>query len=105
MTIAYAALSEPIIMKYAGLERDSVKYASGHKNDWENSNKLIDPKSPYYYDKANGMKTGTTEEAGCCLLASAAFSTKKVIAGVFGAKDNRERFTDARSLLVIGIDR
>ena len=105
MTIAYAALSEPIIMKYAALEHDDVRYASGHKNSWENTNKLIDPDSPYFYENANGMKTGTTDEAGCCLIASAAFSTKKVIAGIFGAKDNRERFTDARSLLVIGINR
>lgn len=105
MTVAYAALSEPVIMKYAGLEHDDVRYASGHKNSWENTNKLIDPDSPYYYENANGLKTGSTDEAGCCLISSAALGEKKVIAGVFGAKDNKQRFTDSRSLLVIGIDR
>ena len=105
MTVAYAALCEPLIMRYAGLEHDDVKYASGHKNEWENTNKLIDPDSAYYYEYANGMKTGTTEEAGCCLLASAVKDGKTVIAGVFAAKDNRQRYTDARSLLVIGLSR
>lgn len=105
MTVAYAALSEPIIMKYAGLKADDVKYASGHKNSWTNSNKLLDPDSPYYYEYTTGLKTGTTDEAGCCLISSAEHGGKKVIAGVFGAKDNKQRFTDSRSLLVTGINR
>ncbi len=105
MTVACAALSEPIIMKYAQLPSDNVRYASGHKNTWTNTNKLLDPDSPYFYENATGLKTGTTEEAGCCLIGSAAFSTKKVVSGVFGAKDNKERFNDSRALLVVGINR
>lgn len=105
MTVAYAAMSEPIIMKYAGLEHDDVRYASGHTNSWNNSNKLIDPDSPYYYENATGLKTGTTEEAGYCLISTAALGPKTVLAGVFGAKDARERFTDSRELLVLGINR
>lgn len=105
MTIAYACLSEPVIMKYAGTYTDDVRYASGHKNTWTNSNKLIDPDSPYFYENATGLKTGTTDEAGCCLLASAALGTKKVICGVFGAKNNKERYNDSRALLVVGINR
>ena len=105
MTIAYAALQEPIIMKYAQLASDDVRYASGHKNTWTNTNKLLDQDSQYFYENATGLKTGTTDEAGCCLISSAAFSTKKVLAGVFGAKDNKERFNDSRALLVVGINR
>ena len=104
MTVAYAALSEPIIMKYAATQYDKVTYASGHKNTWENSNLLIDSESKYFYEYCNGLKTGTTDEAGCCLLSSAAFSTKKVIAGVFGAKNNDSRFSDSRNLLKAGIE-
>lgn len=103
MTVAYAALSEPIIMKYAGLAHDDVRYASGHKNSWDNSNKLIDPESPYFYENATGLKTGTTEEAGCCLISSAALGTKRVLAGVFGAGSTKDRFSDSRALLVLGM--
>ena len=105
MTIARAALDERIIMKYAATYEDDVRYASGHKNTWTNTNKLIDQDSPYFYENATGLKTGTTDEAGCCLLASAALGTKRVIAGVFGAKDNAERFSDARSLLLFGMNK
>lgn len=105
MTVACAALSEPIIMKYAATQSDDVRYASGHKNTWTNSNSLIDPSSPYYYENATGLKTGTTDEAGCCLLSSAALGSKKVVAGVFGAKNNKIRYSDSRALLVAGINR
>ena len=105
MTIAYAAMSEPVITKYAQLASDDVRYASGHKNTWTNTNKLVDPDSQYFYENATGLKTGTTEEAGCCLVSSAALGVRKVLAGVFGAKDNRERFTDSRTLLVVGMSR
>ena len=105
MTIACAAMSEPVIMKYAATYEDDVRYASGHKNTWTNSNKLIDPDSPYFYENATGLKTGTTDEAGCCLISSAALGPKKVVAGVFGAKNNNARFSDSRALLVAGIER
>ena len=105
MTVAYAALSEPLIMKYAATHDDDVRYASGHKNTWVNTNSLIDPESPYFYENATGLKTGTTDEAGCCLLSSAAFGSKKVIAGVFAAESNKVRFSDSRALLTAGINR
>ena len=105
MTVAYAALSEPLIMKYAATYEDDVRYASGHKNTWVNTNSLIDPESPYFYENATGLKTGTTDEAGCCLLSSAAFGSKKVIAGVFAAENNKIRFSDSRALLTAGINR
>ena len=105
MTIARAAMSEPLIMKYAGMFKDDVRYASGHKNTWTNTNLLLDPDSKYFYENATGMKTGTTDEAGCCLIASAAIGTKKVLAGVFGAENTKTRFNDGRTLLVVGINR
>ena len=105
MTIARAAMSEPLILKYAGMFKDDVRYASGHKNTWTNTNLLLDPDSKYFYENATGMKTGTTDEAGCCLIASAAIGTKKVLAGIFGAENTKTRFNDGRTLLVVGINR
>lgn len=103
MTISRYALDEPLIMKYAGLASDDVRYASGHKNTWTNSNLLLDPDSRYYYENAIGLKTGTTDEAGCCLISAAALGPKKVLAGVFGAPNTAARFNDSRSLLVAGM--
>ena len=103
MILAQLAEENEIIMKYAGTLSDDVTYASGHKNSWKNSNLLIDPDSEFYYQYATGIKTGTTDEAGCCVVASAAFGTKKVLVGIFGATTNAIRFNDAKALLALGI--
>lgn len=36
-----------------------------------NTNPLLNDVSPYYYKGAVGLKTGTTDKAGCCLISSA----------------------------------
>lgn len=104
MTVAYAALSEPLIMKYARLYHDDVTFASGHSTSWSNGNKLLNPNSPYYYKYATGIKTGFTEEAGYCLVSCAELGEKKVMAGIFGAENNYGRFTDSKNLLTAGIE-
>ena len=103
MTVSRLALDEPIIMKYAGLYDDDVKYASGHKITWTNTNLLLDKDSKYYYENAIGLKTGTTDEAGYCLVSAAALGSKKVLAGVFAAPNTGARFNDSRALLVAGM--
>ncbi len=103
MTISRYALDEPIIMKYAGTYRDDVRYASGHKNTWTNTNQLLDSDSPYFYENAIGLKTGTTDEGGYCLVSAAALGTKEVLAGVFAAPRSSTRFNDSRALLVAGM--
>lgn len=103
MTISRCALDEPIIMKYAGLYRDDVRYASGHKNTWTNTNSLLDHDSRYFYENAIGLKTGTTDEAGCCLVSAAALGVREVLAGVFAAPNSGTRYNDSRTLLVAGM--
>jgi len=48
------------------------------------------------YEGANGVKTGTTDEAGQCVVASASRHGASAIAVVLGSED---RFTDAAALL------
>ncbi len=38
---------------------------------WRNTNKMLDPESPVYYAPISGMKTGSTLEAGRCLISTA----------------------------------
>jgi D-alanyl-D-alanine carboxypeptidase (penicillin-binding protein 5/6) len=49
---------------------------------WANTNRLIDRQDEQYYPAANGIKTGTTPEAGYCLISSAMFGQKLAIAVV-----------------------
>jgi len=66
--------------------------ARGH--DWENRNQLLQQ-----YPGADGVKTGTTAEAGECLVASATHDGHRLIAVVLGSND---RYGDAAALLDYG---
>lgn len=56
----------------------------------KNTNKLL-----WLYPQATGIKTGTTKNAGQCLVASAIYNNKEVIAVVLNSAD---RFGDAQRL-------
>jgi D-alanyl-D-alanine carboxypeptidase (penicillin-binding protein 5/6) len=52
---------------------------------WGNTNLLIRPQNEHYYTPANGIKTGTTLEAGHCLISSAMVRGNLVIAVVLNS--------------------
>ncbi len=62
-----------------------------------NTNKLI-----RFYKGANGLKTGSTSEALCCLSASAKRDNMQLIAVVLGAPTSDKRFQSAKKLLDYG---
>ena len=62
-----------------------------------NTNKLV-----RFYEGATGLKTGTTNDAGCCLSASATRNGLKLIAVVMGSDNSDKRFRSARKLLDMG---
>ncbi len=62
-----------------------------------NTNKLV-----RFYEGATGLKTGTTNGAGCCVSASAKRNGLHLIAVVMGASSSDERFRSARKLLDVG---
>jgi D-alanyl-D-alanine carboxypeptidase (penicillin-binding protein 5/6) len=62
-----------------------------------NTNRLI-----RFYEGANGIKTGSTTEAGYCLSASAVRDNMNLIAVVLGTANNDDRFGSAQTLLDFG---
>lgn len=70
-----------------------------------NTNNLVSKmRYPYYfYDKATGIKTGSTTEAGYCLVSSAKDGNKEVIAVVLKAKDISASHNDSKKLLEYGL--
>lgn len=66
----YASSFEAVRASYGKCEA-SHTLLTGESYYWENSNPLIDGSSSCYYTYANGMKTGFTDQAGSCLVASA----------------------------------
>ena len=82
------------IFNYTSIWMDTLR---GGKFQLANTNKLI-----RFYDGANGLKTGSTSKALCCLSAAAKRNDMQLIAVVLGAPTSAERFASAKSLLDFG---
>ena len=91
------ALENDTIMKNAGTSRDKAVLASGEKK-WENTNALVDEKTPYFCPYAIGLKTGQTPSAGSCLLSAFRMDGKTLLIGVFGCPEEEDRFEDTLQL-------
>ena len=99
MIVSRLALQNEIIMKYTSMAKASVVYASGHTNEWINTNKLLDKNGEFYSEYVTGLKTGTVE-GECSLIFSFEFPDGRIyIAGVFGASDKNTRFYDALTII------
>lgn len=82
------------IFKFTTIWMDSLR---GGKFSLANTNKLI-----RFYSGANGLKTGSTSVAGCCISAAAKRDGMQLIAVVLGAPTSKERFAAASNLLNYG---
>ncbi len=70
-----------------------------------NTNNLVSRmRYPYYfYDKATGIKTGSTDQAGYCLVSSAEDNGKSLIAVVFKAEDISVSHNESKAVLEHGL--
>lgn len=57
----------------------------------------------YYYDKATGIKTGSTSQAGNCLVSSAKDGEKEFVAVVLKADSIRNSHNSSKALLQYGV--
>jgi len=72
------------------------------KIDVVNTNLLVVPNSGYDYGPATGVKTGTSAQAGPCVVASAQSDDESYIAVVLDAAGDLQRFEAARTALEYG---
>jgi len=86
MLLTRAALRQPAIAKAVAMPTASI----GGWN-YVNRNELLGQ-----YPGADGVKTGTTDEASQCLIASVTHEGRRVLAVILGSED---RYADARALL------
>lgn len=87
-------LKHPIIFDYTTIWTDTLRDG---KFQLANTNKLI-----RFYSGANGLKTGSTSEALCCISAAAKRDDMQLIAVVLGAPTSAKRFSSAKALLDYG---
>ena len=95
--IARAAYANPTIRSIVCLPQLVFRYANGRTRELENTNKVL-KRFPF----CNGMKTGYTEAAGHCLIASGSRPGRDVIVVVLGDTKSGV-WSDAASLLSWGL--
>ncbi len=74
-----------------------LDYLRGGETQIVNTNKLLKT-----YKGITGLKTGTTDDAGCCMAASAERDGMTLVGVVLGCSSGKERFADAAALLDYG---
>ncbi len=87
-------MKHSLIKKYTTIWIDSLRSGA---TQLVNTNKLI-----RFYPGATGLKTGTTDKAGCCLSASAERDGLSLVAVVLGSPTSNDRFASAKALLNYG---
>ena len=78
---------------------DSVRTGTPRETQILNTNKLITS-----YSGITGLKTGTTDAAGCCFCGTAKRGNMELTAVVLGCATDSDRFDAARNLLDLGFD-
>lgn len=87
-------LSYDKIKEYSTVWMDSLRNG---ETELTNTNKLV-----RFYKGCTGLKTGSTDEAGCCLVASAERGGMELISVTLGSPNTNERFASGRKLLDYG---
>ncbi len=90
-------LKHDIYHNYSTVWMDELTHPSGRKTELVNTNRLI-----RYYQGCDGGKTGSTNEAGCCLGASAVRDGMRLISVVVGAPNSQTRFNESATLFNYG---
>lgn len=94
------ALTNPVFAEIVNTRETTIEWLdrSGRERDipLRNTNKLL-----WMFEDADGVKTGTTGEAGPCLVSSATRGNQKLIAVVL---HDHSRWVDSMQLLKYGFD-
>lgn len=94
--LARELLKHKEIFTYTTIWMDQLRDG---KTELVNTNRLI-----RFYPGANGLKTGTSDNAGCCLTASATRDGLSLISVVMGAQNTEDRFEMSKQLLNYGFN-
>ena len=90
-------LKHDLYHKYSTIWMDKLAHKGGRETELVNTNKLI-----RYYEGCDGGKTGSTNEAGCCLCASAKRGGMRLISCIVGAENSKTRFNECSKLFNYG---
>jgi D-alanyl-D-alanine carboxypeptidase (penicillin-binding protein 5/6) len=84
----YAYKNYPKLIEIACTRQYEMKATNYQEEGWKtitHTNKMLDPASDYYYQYVRGMKTGTLDESGRCLMTLAAKDGNNYLLVTLGA--------------------
>ncbi len=91
----FALISAEVVKNYPLVKKVCAKKRAkdGYKLDWTNTNNMLE------YSYVNGLKTGSTGEAGYCISISARAEDTDIIIIIMNCKTAAARTSDAKTLL------
>ena len=92
-------INHPSILEFSSLYEDYLRDGTDKKFWLVNTNKLV-----HFYEGADGLKTGHTDNAGYCLAATAKRGDLRLIGIVLGEKDSKIRNSETMNLLDYGFN-
>ena len=92
-------INHPEILRFSSIYEDYLRKDTPNKFWLVNTNKLIN-----FYEGADGLKTGHTDNALYCLAATAIRNNLRLIAIVLGEKDSKIRNNETIELLDYGFN-
>ena len=91
--LSAAVFSHENYYDFSKIWLDEVDHGDGRVTDLTNTNRLI-----RFYDGCDGGKTGSTNEAGYCIAATARRGGMRLIAVVLGGSSGKKRFACAEKM-------
>ena len=92
-------VNHPDILKFSSVYEEYLRENTDNKFWLVNTNKLV-----RYYEGADGLKTGHTDNAKYCLAATAKRKDMRLIAIVLGEEDSKTRNNETMALLDYGFN-
>jgi len=98
VVIAKHCLATPIIRDTVRCANVTLTYANGKTRQLVTTNYLLRSTSSFYRSEACGLKTGTTNAAGACLLSAFWVDDRYILIGVFQCPTYNSRYQNATKL-------
>ena len=102
LTISRYAYSLPEIRSTVSESYIYDRFETGEEKTWWNTNLLVRYDDSHQYAGATGLKTGYTDEAGDCVVATAERNGVTLFAVVLDAPSDAARWEDAAAMLDAG---
>lgn len=98
-TLASNVLTNSLYQTYSKIWLENYTHPTGRVTELSNTNRLI-----RFFSGCDAGKTGSTDEAGYCLAATAKRDNMRLISVVLGAKTSADRFSDSKDILNYGFN-